>query len=206
MEMDLALWLIDNVFPGKCLDGLAKRQGEVILKDEKSVSVRIRNLPPSVIIVPEKIEKDEWRILKERKDAWDTRCDYILVGNHPEYGTFVFFVELKEAILDHADSDYKRKQREQAYIQLWWARPIFKYLLSAFNADNYLMVDEGCLKIRYFILGFEYIGTLKSRVKKQRTRGRLFHSEEYKSITVNMLETSGNTFPIRFVDMLRMSK
>ena len=204
--MDMASWLIENILPSKCLDNCAKWHGEVILKDNTRVSVRVKNLPPSVIIVPEKIEKEEWRILKERKNAWDSRCDYILVGSDPLHGTFVFFVELKGSMLDHADSDYKKEQSEKGYIQLWWAKPMIKYLLSAFNTDNILMVDEGCLTIRYFLLGAEYVGTLRRRVNKQGVKGRLFHSEEYKSITVNMLETSGNMLPVRFDDMLHRSK
>lgn len=204
--MDLASWLVDNILPEKCLGERARNQGDVVLQDNGSVSVQIKNLPPSVIIVPEKIKKEEWKILRDRYNVWNTRCDYILVGNCPKYGTFVFFVELKESMLDYEDRAYERSQSEKAYVQLWWTKPMFEYLLSAFYADNYPIVEEEDLAIRYFILGAEYIGTLGGRINKQGTQGRLFHAEEYRSITVNMIETRGVRFPVKFADMILKSK
>ena len=202
--MTFTSWLSDNILSGKCLNGVTKTQGHVTLSDNRTIFVNIKKLSPSVIIVPEEITKEELRILKNRKFVWNTRCDFILAGSHPRHGDYILFVELKESVSDYADDAFSDEEKK-GYLQLRWAKPLFDYLLSAFNIDTSQAISENHFEIRYFLIGDRLVENLKRRLRKQGVRGRLFHCEEYMDIRVNILETKGVSYPLKLSDMISKS-
>ena len=123
--MDFISWLDDNLSWEYRLEGCGKVNGDVLLKDQNDVvKVRVRNVGSAVIVIPE--DMGQWRIF--RPGEWDKRSDFIVLGDRPGYGQYVFLIELKataRTIEEHKNNEERRRRKdgiemEHQYISLYF--------------------------------------------------------------------------------------
>ena len=200
-SVDFVSWLDDKTLPDKWLKGYRKDSGDVTLVDTNGqVKIRVRNVGSAVIGIPEKM--GQWRIVKTGE--WDKQCDYIMFGDHPKHGRYVFLIEFKETpterwgTIDRDDDGGRMKLR--------WNINIFHYLLSLFNVDTHGKIENRHFTIRRFLIGKNYSQSLESGFRKGRLKGNVFDHEEYQGVWINFLATSGSVFPVNVRDMICKSK
>lgn len=198
--MDFLSWLDRYVLPEKLLNKTGKINGEFELRDVCGfVKVRIKNTNPAVIGLPENM--GQWRILSQRD--WYRASDFIVFGEHPAHGSFVFLIELKRTpkTLEEVDVDDDTGREK-----LRWNVSIFHYLFSLFKTDTIGQGPPPDFVIRRFLIGNEYSGGLGRRFHKEGVRGKIFDHEEFEGVWINFLSTHGSRLPIRVIDMLDKSK
>ena len=200
--MDFISWLDDNLSWKYRLEGCGKVQGDVLLKDQNDdVRVRVRRVGSAVISIPE--EMGQWRIFRPRE--WDKRSDFVILGDRPGYGQYVFLIELKATT--RAIEEYNKKTKDDGgRMELRWNINLFHYVLSTYNIDTLSRMEDAHFTIRRFLIGRRNTRRLESRIKKGRVRGDVFDHEFYEGVWINHLATSGGTFPISVRDMITKSK
>lgn len=197
--MDFVSWLDDHIVSDKRLEGIFGN--EVLLEDvNDDVRIRVKQLGQAVVGIPDKM--GQWRILKERE--WFKTYDFILFGEHPRHGQYVFLVELKRTPRDL--EELRSDQDDGGRMELRWNISIFHYLLSVFKIDRYDQNLDCKFTVRRFLVGKEYSRILRTRFQKEGVRGKVFDHEEYNGVWINLLATFGNTFPVRVSDMITKSK
>lgn len=200
--MDFISWLDDNLSWEKRREGCGKITGDALLKDKgDAVRVRIRKLGSAVIIIPDDV--GQWRILKP--GDWDKTSDFIILGDRPGYGQYVFLIELKTTT--RAIEEYRRDRKDDGgRMELRWNINLFHYVLSTYNVDTLSKLEDENFTIRRFLIGKRNTRRLENRIKKGRVRGDVFDYEFYEGVWINHLATSGGTFPLSVRDMLTKSK
>lgn len=200
--MDFISWLDDNLSWKNRLEGCGKVRGDVVLKDQNDVvKVRVRNVGSAVIAIPENM--GQWRIF--RPGEWDKRSDFIILGDRPGHGQYVFLIELKTTA--RTIEEHKNVEKDDGgRMELRWNINIFHYILSMYVTDTHVEIDDSYFTIRRFLIGKQYTGKLKSRLEKGRVRGDVFDHEFYNGVWINLLATSGGVLPVSVKDMITKSK
>lgn len=197
--MDFISWLDEHIVCGKRLEGVFKN--DVLLEDiNDDVKIWVKGVGQAIVGIPDNM--GQWRILKE--GGWYKTCDFIVIGEHPRYGSYVFLVELKATPEDREELSPERK--DGGRMELRWNISIFHYLFSVFRTDEYDQDLDCKFTVRRFLIGNTYSRTLSARFKKEGVRGRVFDCEKYNGVWINFLATSGTTFPVRVRDMITKSK
>lgn len=200
--MDFISWLDDNLSWEYRLEGCGKVNGDVLLRDQNdAVKVRVRNVGSAVIGIPENM--GQWRIF--RTGEWDKRSDFIVFGDRPGYGQYVFLIELKTTA--RTIEEHKNNEKDDGgRMELRWNISIFHYILSIYNTDTHFQIDNNYFTIRRFLIGKQFTRKLKRRIEKGRVRGDVFDHEYYKGVWINLLATSDDVFPVSVRDMITKSK
>ena len=197
--MDFISWLDDHIVSGKRIEGIIR--SDVHLEDvNDNVKIWVKGVGQAVVGIPD--DMGQWRILKE--GGWYKTCDFIVFGEHPRYGLYVFLVELKATPEDLEELSPDKK--DGGRMELRWNISIFHYLFSLFRTDQYNQELAFNYTVRRFLIGNKYSRALNARFKKEGVKGRVFDHERYNGVWINLLATAGTTFPVTVTDMIIKSK
>lgn len=158
--MDFVSWLDDHIVSDKRLEGIFGN--EVLLEDvNDDVRIRVKQLGQAVVGIPDKM--GQWRILKERE--WYKTCDFILFGEHPRHGQYVFLVELKRTPRDL--EELRSDQDDGGRMELRWniSRELVVLGLTPYCSNAILNPDQlsGCVLLILFCCGIERGGYYAGR-------------------------------------------
>ena len=197
--MDFISWLDDHIESGKRLKGVFRN--DFHLEDENdNVKIWVKGVDQAVVGIPD--EMGQWRILKE--GGWYKTCDFILFGEHPRHGSYVFLVEFKATPEDM--EELRPEKKDGGRMELRWNISIFHYLFSVFKTAEYSQESDCNFTVRRFLIGNKYSRMLGERFNKEGVRGRVFDCEKYNGVWINFLATAGTTFPVTVRDMITKSK
>lgn len=199
--MDFLSWLDQNVLPEKLWNSVGKTCGQLEIHDENNdVKIRILNVHSAVVGMPE--EMGQWRIVSE--GGWYKTSDFIVFGEHPDFGHYVFLIEFKRT--PREIGEYHNSDKESGREELRWNVAIFHYLLSLFRTATIEQGAHHSFVVRRFLIGNKYSRKLNERLNKGRVRGAVFDHEMYKGVWINLMATYGDLFPIQVVDMICKSR
>lgn len=197
--MDFISWLDDHIVSGKRMEGIIRN--DVLLEDiNDNVKIWVKGVGQAVVGIPDYM--GQWRLLKE--GGWYKTCDFIVFGEHPRHGPYVFLVELKATPEDL--EELSPDQKDGGRMELRWNISIFHYLFSLFRTYQYDQELDCKFTVRRFLIGNTYSRLLGARFKKEGVRGRVFDYENYNGVWINFLSTAGTTFPISVRDMITKSR
>ena len=197
--MDFISWLDDHIVPCKRMEGVFRN--DVLLEDiNDNVKIWVKGVGQAVVGIPDDI--GQWRILKE--GGWYKTCDFILFGEHPRHGSYVFLVEMKATPEDI--EELRPDKKDGGRMELRWNISIFHYLYSVFKTDEYNQELDCKFTVRRFLIGNKYSRRLGEKFRKEGVRGRVFDYEWYNGVWINLLATAGTAFPVSVRDMITKSK
>ncbi len=199
--MDFLSWLDQFTLPKNLWNSVGKTSGEIILRDENDdVKIRLKNVHSAVVGMP--TEMGQWRIIS--KGGWDKTSDFIVFGEHPTHGHYVFLIEFKRTPRDLGE--FKNVEKDSGREELRWNVSIFHYLFSLFRTATIEQCSHPSFVVRRFLIGNEYSRKLNERLQKGRVKGTVFDNEKYEGVWINLMATHGDLFPVQIVDMIRKSK
>ncbi|MDE0180271.1 MAG: hypothetical protein OXL39_02930 [Caldilineaceae bacterium] len=199
--MDFLSWLDQYTLKENLWNSVGKTGGEVELRDENDdVKIRIKNVHSAVVGLP--TQMGQWRIISE--GGWYKTSDFIVFGEHPAQGSYVFLIEFKRTPRDL--EDIGNVENDSGREELRWNVSIFHYLFSLFRTATIEQGSHPSFVVRRFLIGNEYSRKLNGRFQKGRVKGTVFDYEKYEGVWINLLATHGDLFPLQVIDMISKSK